>query len=97
MSERVWEQTGPGSACRSCVCQLVLIPPSFFLLFPFETPTPSRFLKIRGRAAQLLVVAEVFHALLVGMSAAVMQLVMLPIQSSEVSSICAGLWGDFRD
>ena len=50
MSERVWEQTGPGSACRSRVCQLVFIPPSLSLLSPFETQTSSTFL---SWAAQL--------------------------------------------
>ncbi len=53
VSERVWEQTGPGSACRGCACQLLFIPVSFFLLFPFVTQTPSCFLKIHSSVAQL--------------------------------------------
>lgn len=54
MSERVWEQTGPRSACRSRVCQLVffLFLSSFFC-FPSRLHRPPCVFKIHSSAAQL--------------------------------------------
>ena len=80
MSESFWEQTGPGSACRCCVCcQLIFIPLSFFHLFPFKTPIPSCFLKIHSLATQLFGHGLMLHAL--SESVTVMSSVMLLIHS----------------